>query len=410
MRQFLLVKGSALHFSILVATIVVLLLSSFLLLSKTQFFFKQRSADFVKEANASSKGLRHYLQFESSAGDSISYNYLDSNLFIEQSFWGGFEKCISTSEQTGFKKMALAGSGFYKSIPSIVLQDNFMPLAVVGNTYLEGTAILPESGVKAGSMAGQYYSGERLVYGAVQDVNDKGFPKISKPWKRYIEDLTKYIPSTYNVILDNLTDAQNSFFDATKYYYATEPIVLTQELSGNLIIKSETAIVVEQNSAITDAFLIAPTITINENVAGRMHLVSTDSIIIKKGVRLEYPSSLVLLDKTEDQNQGFIKIAKDALIQGNVIYLSDTTEEIATSSIILETGSEVRGAVYCQGALDVQGIIQGSAMTYYTLASENGQRYKNHLFDAKIMTKNVPINSAGIPLENTQKSIALWLY
>jgi hypothetical protein len=86
----------------------------------------------------------------------------------------------------------------------------------------------------------------------------------------------------------------NSFQSTTKVFNQKEPVVLTQEISGNFIIKSETSIRVTSASKLKDIILIAPEISIEDGVSGNFQSIANDKIEVGKKVQLSYPSALVI--------------------------------------------------------------------------------------------------------------------
>ena len=410
MRRVKKIKASALHFAVLIATVVGLLLISFLLITKTHSFFKTQSRDFIEAVDAVNFGLKSaLLSNELQISDSINYIFNGHELSISKSFLGAFELYKTTDQKSGFSKIALSGARYKKDFPSIYLQDNFLPLVVSGETYIEGTTYLPESGVKSSAISGHHYTGGTLIYGPIKKAS-KNFPSLDIAWQEYFEKLLKFVPSSKDKVAEFNKDISNSFFNTPIYLYDQRPILLDNTYLGHIIIKSDKQITVSSFCNLDQVTVIAPIVKIEEGFRGSVHVLASDSIVIDKKVFLEYPSSLSVLVKQKDsEQQSAIVINQNATVKGNIIYIEEQQEELS-SNILIEKDAVFEGAIYAQGAVEIKGEVTGSIYTHYFVAKEFGNIYRNHIYSGRIVTKDIKDNFCGLPLANYKKGIAKWLY
>lgn len=399
------IKASALYFALLAATLIALLLSSFLLLSKTQRIFQLKNITLLNSLEAVTNGLDQTLR--GSSTDAYSYN--DRSVKLTQGSWGGFLfiTATDTTDSFGLKKQALVGS-FLKEKTSLILKDNFLPLVVAGKARIEGTAYLPERGIESAAIAGSYYLGDRLIYGPYRNVSSLQFPKLDSRWLDNTITLVNEIPEVNSSLLQEL---KNSFNKETLQIYSENPTWIDHKLSGKIILKSASEITITTQAELSEVVFVAPKVTVANGFSGVVHIVATDSIIVSEGVDLKYPSSLTLLDRSEEEMTGSIQIADGAQVAGNVIYFSaHTNDENLNANVLVSDSARVLGSIYANGAVELLGQLDGTLVCHNTVANQNSQKYRNYIFNGRITTDNLPREMAGLPLENNSKTVAQWLY
>ena len=60
--------------------------------------------------------------------------------------------------------------------------------------------------------------------------------------------------------------------------------------------------------------------------------------------------------------------------------------------------------------MELKGKVYGSVFTDSFIAIANGSYYQNHLLDAEINSAELEDEYIGLPLVNTKKGVAKWLY
>ena len=94
----------------------------------------------------------------------------------------------------------------------------------------------------------------------------------------------------------------------------------------------------------------------------------------------------------------------------STILIDGSTALKRETDIFVNTEAQVKGQVYCQGYLELQGTIEGTVYTNYFLTKASGSRYINHIYDGRIIANSESIQYAGLPIVNSQKTILQWLY
>lgn len=407
------IKSSALQFALYISVIITLLLFGLLLYihsSKILQYNAQYQLQTIENVNTVLFLELSNKTFKSdSIKTSVSTEY-DSKEILLNEFWGGFQKTtvISKIKSKYFKKTALLGSKYSENSPCLYLEDTQKPLVVVGNTKIEGIAYLPAQGVRPGTISGEEYYGNQLIYGNSFSVNS-GIPKLKKEFLNYIDNLLKY-PQSANQ--DNREI--NSFDNAIGVIQSNYIITLNKNLTGNIIVKSQNKIIVKESSHLKDVILVAPIVEVLDGVKGNFHIIASEKIVIGNHVNLDYPSSVITqLNETklsEEPNKIGVGIGKFTTIKGQIILLKEQTDNVFDTDILIDQNSKITGEIYCLGNLELKCDVEGSVYARQFITRASGTIFINHLYNVKISTKNFPLSYGGIPLENTQKSIVKWLY
>jgi hypothetical protein len=409
------VKASAMQFAILVSVIVTLLLSSFLLFTYTYSSFSIRSEQVLRNISAANKGIAYSCRADVEIKDSLSMVIEEIPVMIDKQYWGSFELIRSRAGEgnSSFEKVVLVGakSGFER--PGIYLENNNLPLVLVGKTRIEGDAYTPEDIIKPGSIAGHYYAGDKLVYGR-RFQSLKKLPVVDILWKTYARNLLAYIPGGNTSVIE-LRDASNSFLEQSQVIYSTDKLVLREILKGNVILKSETAVEITSLSQIDQVLVIAPKVIIRKGFKGSLHVI-TEEIEVEDEVWLQYPSSIVVFEKDNfeaDSPYSYIPrigLGQSSLLEGNLLYFGSSSENISRNDILINEGSVVEGDVYCEGHTDLKGTVIGTLYTKFFVANQGGSLYINHIYNGQILKAGVKENMSGLLLAGEPRNVATWLY
>lgn len=427
MKLNLKLKSGALQFAVFVAVLIALLLSGLMLYAHTFTFMKDQSKGAIANIQISDSGINYMLNYHEIMIDTIKLNLFEKEnqtLKVHLSNWGIFEKAYTVSQfrKKKFVKTALIGSKINSlESPTLFLQETQNPLTLAGNTKIQGIAYLPSQGVKAGYVAGNSYFGSQLIYGSLKK-STAVLPKLSNDFIETVEFYLKnYKPLTQKDFINLQSNRRIiiSFKEKTKGVYSKEAIVLEDtEITGNIIIKSDTLIRIKNTALLNDLILIAPIIEVEDGTIGSFQSIASKKITIGKNCKLNYPSALVLfqdnynnpnslLNNTLD-NQIFIDFG--TIIKGSICYFQ--TKEITDfkTQIVLEKDARIKGQVYCNGNFELKGSVSGSVYTKQFIANESGSIFVNHIYNGIIENQNIPNIFGGIILDKESKTIMKWLY
>lgn len=420
------VKAGALQLTLHIVIIIGLFLTAFVLLVHLQKRFKLQTS-LVKEAIENcDRGINYALNNRLIINDTLLVNLKDEdykNLKVYKSYWGAFEKIdvVSKIKKHQFKKTALAGANQLKiNRPSLYLEETKTPLVLVGETKIEGLVNLPIQGVKPGYISGESYNGTKLIYGSSKVIGS--FPKLSNEWLNYINTVHFTGTKTNNNYYLQVETGQsyvNSFHQLTKVVYSNNKIDLSFiELTGNIIVQSQSEIVVDDSSNLKDIIIIAPKIRIKDGVTGNFQAIASKTISVGENVNLTYPSSLILNEKGNSLANSlsntvpeiFIKVANNSKIAGQVIFLGTQKSNNYNSQVYISENTTIEGEVYCNQNIELLGTVRGTVFTHNFLVNKGGSIYQNHLYNAKISVNDLDEAYVGLLVNDSKKAVAKWLY
>ncbi len=411
------------QFAILISVLVALLLGAFLMLTHVQSFFRIKSQELIQAFEQANTLVFETLEKTAVVSDTIVSGSGPKVSKQAANYHGAWLKryaSVSTHNRKA-ERVAFTGSKQSDRTPNLYLVNTNSPLVVVGNTRLEGNSYLPKQGVKAGNISGTYYQGNNLYYGRVIE-SKESLPKLEQGWIDYLQRATSgsFIDEATSISLEK--EIKNSYHKPVQLLYDSDPIFLENEkITGNIIIQSQTKIVVGSRAQLQDVILIAPKIIIQDGVKGSFQSIATKNIEIGKGCYLSYPSAAVLLDQnvvynTTQNNQlqnakPDFNIGSGTVIEGAIVYLKNkkSPDNRIKTHVMIAPKTEIVGEVYCEGNIDFQGTIRGSMYTRQCIARQSGSVYLNHIYNGKVLMNPVK-DYAGLPFRNSKNSIAKWLY
>lgn len=420
-------KSGALQFTVFVAVLIALLLSGLMLYAYTFMYMKEQSKGAIENIQFSDTGIEYLLKQHEINTDTLSVDLIkkeNQTIKVHLSQWGIFEKAFAKSQfrKKVFIKTALIGSLINsEESPTLFLQETQNPLTIVGNTSIKGIAYLPSQGVKPGYIAGNSYYGKQLIDGSIK----KSTPALPKLEKSVIDALVFYVKDYKPLIQGDYINLEtnqriiNSFKEKTKGAYLKEPIILeNREITGNIIIKSDTLIRIKRTAILKDLILIAPIIEIEDGTMGNFQAIASKTITVGKGCKLSYPSALVLFQENKNNqivvsnnmfdNQIFID--SGTIVKGSVCYFQTKEVTDFQTQIVLEKEAKIKGQVYCNGNFELKGIVSGSVYTKQFVVNQSGSIFVNHIYNGVIENENIPNIFGGIVLEKEPKTVMKWLY
>ncbi len=416
-------KAGALQFAMFAVVVIALLLAAFVIFVHVYKTFKvqtQFTIDVVKNAKL---GINYTLANDLKLNDTIALNQNENNntsIKLHRDYWGLFEKVTSVSniKNKTIKNIGLMGGlQIEPDRMALYLEDNNRPLVVVGDTKIKGVSYLPKQGVKTGNISGHSYYGDRLIYG--RQKTSSTLIELPPETQNEIQTISKNL-SVFKA--DNFIDIDakkvfyNSFYNPVQLMYSPGLIDLSgKSLVGHIIVQSETKIVVGASTNLKEVILIAPTIDIKNGTQGRFQAFATKEITVGKNCELHYPSTLVLkenhkrvLNTDTNKASSLIKVQKGSHIKGAIAYLGHTSNY--NPQIIIDEGTIIEGEVYCNQNIELLGAVYGSIYTSGFVYNQSGSKYQNHIYGGTINANKLSLEYVGLPLNNTKKGIAKWLY
>jgi len=409
------IKAGALQLTLFISVVIALLLGAFILYVQLQDKVEKQHYFVQETINNAQRGIEYSLRNKLLFNDSISLLADDDkSIKIKSSYWGMFTKVTSeaTIKNFRFKKVAFIGvkKDSEKKI-ALQLADFNKPLVLVGKTNIHGNAFLPKQGVKSGYIAGVPFYGTQLINGKISVANQ--LPEFSSGKKKYFKNIfTKPKADSDFIDLDRKREWQNSFMRETKVVYSNSAIHLYGvNLKGNIKIQSATKIIIDTSTKLTDVLVVAPIIEIKENVAGVFQAIASEELIVNEGVKLDYPSALVLTDSDKEDAKSLIHMNKGSHIKGMLVYLGKDGFNNNKTQLFLDQDTEVTGEVYCNRNIELLGSVYGSIYAANFIAKQSGSVYLNHIYNGTILIDELPNEYVGLSFtKNSNKSVLKWMY
>jgi len=418
-------RAGALQLTIFIVVVIALLLMGFILFMHTHKHFDSQSDFIIETVKNSNRGIDYALSNDLKLNDTTQIELNNSEfktIKVNKEFWGVFEKVTSVSKikKNVIKKTAIIGGvQKEKDRTALYLQDNNLPLVVVGNTMIKGASYLPEKGVKSGTISGQSYYGSQLVYGnkKISNLLPELYSETTDQINKLNDQYLNAKPEQFlNVIAENTYS--NSFFEPVQFVYSNNEIKLASiQLIGHVIIQSKTKIIVENSSVLKDVILLAPEIEIQNGVIGCFQAFATQYLTVGKNVTLDYPTVLVLNEKkikllnTLENNKKSSKlfINSNSIIKGSILYFGQPKPNNDESQIELKKNTTVFGELYCNQNIDLKGTVFGTVYTNNFITKQSHSIYQNHIYNGRIIIDQLSPKYVGIRLLNYKKSIVKWL-
>ena len=423
---FLKLKSGALQLTLFIAIIIAVLLMGFVLLLHSHKRF-QLQTDFILETTENAqKGIEYALLHSIPLKDTFAIPLKKTaykSLKIHRDFWGVFERVTSESKikTNHFQKIALIGAkSKSQNRTALYLQDTHKPLVVVGKTKIEGVVFLPKQGVRAGTISGHSYTGSQLLYGSTQQ--SATLPPLATDIVDQIESIEYQVSEISNsqfITIESNKEYSNSFLKPVQIHFSNSDIVLNEiQMTGHIVVQSNTKITVMASAVLKDIVLIAPEIEIQNNVISNFQAFASKTISIGTSVQLQYPSALILNKNhnsyqsanTGEKEKPSLTLGKSSEVKGVIVYLGNDLPNNYKTQIELQETSVLIGELYCNQNTELKGTVNGTVFVKNFIANQFGSIYQNHVYNGKINVHQLPKQYVGLLFNNSKKEVLKWLY
>lgn len=412
-------NAGALQYAIFISILIAIIVFTFISLTFMQKKIKIRSGFYKRAIENVDKGLqfakRNEIQYNKTLAIAQGLEKGESTL-LKKTSWGVFDlvQVSSKVQNESFRKAALLG-GHQKNRTALYVQDLHRPIVLVGNTHIEGEVLLPEKGVKRGSIGGKSYYGDQLIYGPIFR-SQEGLPKL-KNRAEIIQFSRNFLDDEGIEVFDQLErrKVSCSFFEKTLLISSWDALVLEEmNMQGNIMVHSDSLIFVSRNVFLEDVILLAPKIIIEDGVIGSFQAIASKTIEVGSNCKLNYPSSLVVIQhvgtNNENNESGQIIINNNSEVKGIIGYLTNREDSNNKAQIYIDEKATVTGEVYAEMNVELKGTVFGTVITRGFVASHNGASYQNHVFNGQIIENKLPQQYCGLALEDINGGISKWLY
>jgi hypothetical protein len=302
--------------------------------------------------------------------------------------WGAFRAItsITTHGNRKVEKSALMGHQMEQKPAVLYLPNRKQVIKLCGKTLIEGDVYSSQRGFERGHIAGRRFEGDKLLHGRLLE-SERNLPKLNASFDNLTADILK---TTHKI--EGLTkDSSFSFTESTSLWSSVEPIHLQYNLEGNLVIQSFDSIFVSADITLNHVILMAPLIRFEKGFVGCVQAFADKQINCEEGVKLNYPSALILTEKKQGRTdlRSGIFLNKNVRVLGGILLRSE--EQDFRNPVYLGIDQAVVGGmVFNQGETELKGKIIGSLYTDKLALKVGGGQYSGYLFDATLSSKQLP--------------------
>jgi cytoskeletal protein CcmA (bactofilin family) len=310
------------------------------------------------------------------------YKNGSDSIRVDYEKWGAYDLFTVTAFRGMHQKSKSAFWGEVQSdLIALYLPNSGEELSLLGKSTILGKSFVPNGKISSGSLGRKIFTGSLPHESSILPSSDN-LPEIDGT---LIESIRKIVSKTTGDPVLPETSFVNSFQAPVKEFFLEGPVILNNDLKGNILVKSTHSIEVTINSSLEDVILIAPKIIIRDFVKGSFQAIASDTIEIQTGVKLNYPSLLMVLNSTK----GLISL-KSASFSGTIIMYKDNSD--LSNLFIMDSGSKIEGTLFNDGYSNLQGHISGSVYSNKILMNQFGEIRSNNLLDAIIDSQSLNPN------------------
>lgn len=361
------------------------------------------------------------LQLLMSQSGEVESQYLDlygadeDSVFIKKIHWGLFDIAVSEAfretlkGRQSFQRIAQLGNkpNAEWEQASLYLRDGYKPLTLAGKTRIRGVVMLPKAGVKGGYVDGHSYIGKQLIYGQ-RKLSENQLPEIDI--KRVYLQWRK-LKESNGISLEGLPDSVKVSFSEETMILRDSVIYINEQLiKGNVCLVADSLIYISRNTVVEDILVFAPHIFIEEGFIGSIQAFATYKLEVGRHSKLNYPSSLCLLQRDTAKRTSFMTIGDNVEVEG-LILAEDQKKGKPIPMVQFKDSCLVQGQIYVNGKLELRGRINGNVTTSSFLLKTASSAYDNHLMNVEIDNNGRSSNYIS-PFLNQNKakpSIVKWL-
>jgi hypothetical protein len=407
---------------IIIAFIIALICSSFIVAAYFYQLSYQKKYRYDRLENNLESGVNLMLVrgnsgYLPSEKRGLFGNDVDS-VIVGSSPWGAFDVAtVRAYIQTDtLYKAFLTGNRIDSAKWSaLYLTDEDRPMSVSGLTAIRGNVRIPKAGIRAAYVDNHAYKGDpKFVTGHIYN-SERELPPLRGDRLKQITGMMNQ-PKSVNPFSLRDSVVTNSFMRATRSVYLKKADSLVNiSLKGNLILYSDTTLVIDSSARISDVVIFAKSVIVRPGFKGRCQIFANDSIAVGSGATFLYPSSLGLIRKKTLHAEWppKISIGERTRLSGLIF-----TYEKEKSSIpmFIQMGKKVlvNGQIYAQGIVSLKDSVKinGSVSCRRFLYQTSYTAYENYLINVSINSGALSpyyLTSDLIPVAGKKRGVLQWL-
>ncbi|WP_345954244.1 hypothetical protein [Mucilaginibacter sp. PAMB04168] len=415
------IRASALYIAIIIALVMAVICSS--LITAAYFYRLQYQRTFRFQALQNNLVSAENLLLEST-GDfqevqkRTLFGLANDTVMLQRQPWGVYEVGVARAfiQADTLSRVFSMGHGLDSAKWSaLYIIDEDRNISVSGKTSITGTAYLPKAGIKEAYINSQAYQGDKRLVAGEKRNSSRTLPALNG---LLLANLEHYLSQTgqANSGVSQLQDSINrSFLQPTLTLNLGKQVyTLHQRLSGNVILHSDTTLIIDSTARLENVLVFAKAIVVRSGFRGACQLFATDSLRIEQHCQFNYPSTIGVMNfDLEARGQRKLSLGQHSTVGGILLTYERAKNELLPV-LDLGKGTTITGQVYAQGLLNYQDgtAIQGSVHASRFLYQTAHTRYENYLInirlDAQALSRNY-LTSELLPVSKPNRKLMQWL-
>lgn len=348
------------------------------------------------------------------------FNSTNDSIQYKRIIWGAFylTSCRASYKEQNYSEAALQGILVNKDAFALYLADHKRPLSICGKAVLSGKCFLPPSGLKTTYVDRILFSGQGPADNDIR-VSREQLPPVNKQIEEtnlfilqsVLEEKGQIMEQTASYTPKGQGDSLfRSFSQSTWFYKLPDNSSLSNiSIKGNIALVSTGTVIINENTKLEDILIYARKIIIKSGFRGSFQGFASDSILVESHVKLDYPSTLMLLSFEQRNSVPAIAMGNYVKLDG-LLYANHFFNSKAPF-IVLEKKSTIRGLVYLNGYLTHRANIVGTLMCDVFMLRQSSGTYENYLMDGEVNSSNIPSFFVNSPICQLSDSIKVvkWL-
>lgn len=322
----------------------------------------------------------------------------DIKTYFKESSWGMFRKytIVSIGKTDSVRQDIIMADRHLNAAPALYLRDNDSEFKIAGKTEINGNIYISGHGLKKTTITGNSGYYEPKFTGAIFH-SDKVLPPVASFKNNFAE--------TFDLLL--LDDIRETHFinpfDRTTKIIEVKTILENVRLKGNIIVRSQDTLFVMPSAILEDVIIEAPKVVFRSGTEGNVQVFSTHGIELESGVKLIYPSVLVV-GADDSLSEKRIIVGENSIVEGTVLLYGQGLISENRNTLTIERYAEIVGDVYCDGRLSLYGTVKGSVFASALLYKTESSHYDNLIFNGRIFADQIPENYFQVSLLDDFKS------
>ncbi|WP_353780194.1 hypothetical protein [Winogradskyella sp. 3972H.M.0a.05] len=327
--------------------------------------------------------------------DEIAYAPFEEGIIstLNRKSWGFYDILTSKTvfkKDTVFKTALVGEKQNLINKNALFVTDYDKPLKLSGRVTINGNIKVPIGRVEEAYVNNQ--TENKILVTGTQLPSVDEIPRLNRDINI---DFNKCVSYSYSDVIED-KELINSFKNETKLIEVTGSVMLNDiTLKGNIIFKSNSEIIIGNNTIIEDILLIAPKVVISSGFLGNMQIIADKNVVIEEESVLKYPSSIYLKNDIDSVS---VTMKKNSKLLGGIVINGNTYKGSLKRSLIIAEEAKVIGDIYCFGRVQLEGTVYGSVVTDRFFLSTKTAEYENILSNAEINLDSLPKNFIGLPL------------